>query len=676
MENPLLDHSGLPRFATISPDHVEPALDRVLDDNLKAIDDLLSGGRSFSWESIVEPIEALEHRLGRTWAPVGHLNAVMNNAPLREAYNRCLPKLSRYSTEVGQNESLYRAYEAVASNGEIDDPARRAVVEHALRDFRLSGVALPQDEKARFKEIMEKLSSLQARFEENVLDSTNAWSRHFLKAHELEGLPEGVLDRAAETAASKGLKGWLFTLDFPTFYAIQTHAKNRDLRESVYRAWTTRASDTGPFAGQWDNTDVMVQILALRYEAAALLGFENYAQYSLATKMAGSVEQVLSFLDDLARKSRQAARRELAEVEALAGHPLEAWDIPFYSEKLRQSRFSISEEELRPYFPATKVLDGMFQTARRLFGIEIVPSATESPWHEDVGYYEVRDQEGPRGGFYVDLYARQHKRGGAWMDECIGRAKLDGIDDLPVALLICNFMPPSGKRPALLTHEEVVTLFHEFGHTLHHLLTKVPYPSVAGINGVAWDACELPSQFMENYAWSAEVLPTISGHFETGDPLPEEILQRLLDSRTFQAAMQMVRQVEFALFDFCIHSAPSAPSADDITATLASVRSRVAVVRYPDFNRFPHAFSHIFAGGYAAGYYSYKWAEVLSADAFSAFEEAGVFDHETGRRFLSTILEVGGSVPPEDAFASFRGRDPSPEPLLRQNGILDGNGAP
>jgi oligopeptidase A len=672
MDNPLLDHSDLPRFATITPDHVEPALDRVLDENLKAIDDILSAGPSFSWESLVEPVEALEHRLGRTWAPVGHLNAVMNNASLREAYNRCLPKLSRYTTEVGQNESLYRAYEAVAGDDGVEDPVRRAVLEHALRDFRLSGVALPEEKKARFKKIMERLSSLQARFEENVLDATNAWSRHFLKPDELDGLPEAVMDRAAEAADKKNLKGWLFTLDFPTFYAIQTHAHNRALRESVYRAWTTRASDTGPFAGEWDNTGIMAEILALRHEAAGLLGFDNYAQYSLATKMAGSVDQVLAFLEDLAERCRDVARRELADVDDLAEAPLEAWDIPYYSEKLRESRFSISDEELRPYFPVDKVLQGMFATAQRLFDIDIIQTDATSPWHDEVRYYDVRDGAGLRGGFYVDLYARPHKRGGAWMDECVGRARLGAVDDLPVAFLICNFMPPSGNRPALLTHEEVVTLFHEFGHTLHHLLTRVPYPSLAGINGVAWDACELPSQFMENYAWRAEVLPSISGHYETGEPLPGETLQRLLDSRTFQAAMQMVRQLEFSLFDFRIHSAPEALSTDEIDATLRDVRDMVSVTPYPDFNRFQHAFSHIFAGGYAAGYYSYKWAEVLSADAFSAFEETAVFDGETGRRFLETILEVGGSVPADEAFAAFRGRGPSPEALLRQTGIVDG----
>jgi len=600
---------------------------------------------------------------------VGHLNAVMNNGPLREAYNRCLPKLTRYATEIGQNESLFRAFEAVAEDRDVSDPARRAVLEHALREFRLSGVALPGEQKTRFREVMERLSSLQAHFEENVLDATNAWSRHILKAGDLKGLPEGVLDRAREAAEAKDLKGWLFNLDFPTFHAVQTQAHHRGLREDFYRAWSTRASDEGPDAGRWDNSEVMTEILALRSEAAGLLGFDSFAEYSLARKMAGSVSQVIDFLEDLVAQCRPAAEAELAEVRDLAGHDLEAWDVSYYSEQLREKRFSMSQEDLRPYFPVDKVLEGMFETARRLFGISIRSGEPVGAWHPDVRYYQVDDQEGPRGGFYVDLFARAHKRGGAWMDECIGRAKLDSIDDLPVAMLVCNFMPPSGDRPGLLTHHEVVTLFHEFGHTLHHLLTRVPYPRVAGINGVAWDACELPSQFMENFTWRPEVLPMISGHHVTGEPLPEEMLQRLIESRKFQAARLMIRQLELALFDFRLHSAGKGLSRAEIDQTLAQIRSQVAVIRYPEFTRPGHSFSHIFGGGYAAGYYSYKWAEVLSADAFSAFEDAGIFDQDTGIRFLTSILEVGGSVPAADAFVAFRGRAPSPKPLLRLSGI-------
>ena len=669
MNNPLLDHSGLPHFCQVSPEHIEPAVDALLSENLGAIDRLLEAPGPRAWDPLVDSLEAMEHRLGRTWAPVAHLNAVVNSAGLREAYNRCLPKLSRYNTQVGQNESLYQAFLAVAEADDGADRARSAVLEYALRDFRLSGVALPREQKARFRDIMERLSSLQSRFEENVLDATNAWSRQILDRSALSGLPDDVLERARAAAEAKDLKGWFFSLDFPTFYAVQSHADNRSLREDFYRAWTTRASDTGPFRGRWDNTEIMVEILALRHEAASLLGFNNYAEYSLATKMAESVGQVLEFLEDLAARCRPTAEDELNRLEALAGHPLEAWDIAYFSERLRKQLFSISEEELRPFFPVDRVLKGLFETTTRLFGIEITAAEAPDTWHEDVRYYEIRDSDGPRGGFYVDLYARKHKRGGAWMDDCIGRARLQGVDDLPVAFLVCNFMPPSTGRPALLTHEEVVTLFHEFGHTLHHLLTRVPYPSVAGINGVAWDAVELPSQFMENFAWRPEVLPAISGHYLDGSPLPTETLDRLIESRNFQAAMAMVRQLEFSLFDFRIHASDHGFSTAEMRETLESVRRQVAVIPYPAFNRLPHAFSHIFGGGYAAGYYSYKWAEVLSADAFSAFEEEGVFDENVGRRFLENILEVGGSVPAAEAFVAFRGRQPSPEPLLRLNGI-------
>jgi len=669
MNNPLLDHSGLPSFNRINPELVEPAVEAVLSDNLAMIDRLLAAPGPRAWDPLVDSLESMEHRLGRTWAPVSHLNAVVNSKELREAYNRCLPKLSRYSTRIGQNESLYRAYLELAEADDGTDRARSAVLEHALRDFRLSGVALPEEKKTRFREIMERMSSLQSRFEENVLDATNAWSRQIVDRDALAGLPDDVVERARSAAKAKDLKGWYFSLDFPTYYAVQSHAEKRALREDFYRAWTTRASDTGPFGGRWDNTDTMVEILALRHEAASLLDFTNYAEFSLATKMAESTDQVLEFLGDLAERCRPAAAAELEQLSSFAGHPLEAWDIAYYSEKLRKQRFSISEEELRPYFPVDRVLEGLFDLTTRLFGIEIRQASPPDTWHEEVRYYQIRDGEGPRGGFYVDLYARKHKRGGAWMDDCIGRARLKDIDDLPVAFLVCNFMPPSENRPALLTHEEVVTLFHEFGHTVHHLLTRVPYPSVSGINGVAWDAVELPSQFMENFAWRPEIIPAISGHYEDGRPLPEDTLQRLIDSRNFQAAMAMVRQLELALFDFRIHSAGRGLSAAEIRETLESVRRDVAVVSYPDFNRLPHAFSHIFGGGYAAGYYSYKWAEVLSADAFAAFEEEGIFDDDVGRRFLETILEVGGSIPAAEAFVAFRGRAPSPEPLLRLSGI-------
>ena len=670
MDNPLLDHSTLPRFAAISPEHVEPALDELLAANRRVVEQVTGAGGA-TWDSVVAPLEAMDHRLGRMWAPVGHLNAVVNTPELRAAYNRCLPKLSAYGTELKQNEALFAAFRRVAEGHGSLDPAQRKVLEHALRDFRLAGVALSGEEKARFKGLMEELATLQARFEENLLDATHAWKKHVLEEARLAGLPPGLVDRAREAATAENLEGWLFTLDFPSYHGVLTHAEDRELRREFYEAWVTRASDRGPHAGRWDNTPVMERILTLRHEASTLLGFANYAEYSLATKMAGSPAEVIAFLDELATPSRPAAQRELAEVVELAGRPLEAWDIPFYSERLRRDRFAISDETLRPWFPTERVLAGLFRLTETLFDIEIRQAQPPDSWHRDVGYYEIVDGEGLRGSFYVDLYARSRKRGGAWMDDCVGRARLDDEVHRPVAFLVCNFMPASGKRPPLLTHDEVVTLFHEFGHTLHHLLTRIDYPSVSGINGVAWDAVELPSQFLENFAWEPEVLPMISGHYDTGEPLPQDLLERLLESRQFQTAMQMVRQLEFAMFDFHLHSAPLPPDGQGMESILADVRSRVAVVDYPDFNRFAHGFSHIFGGGYAAGYYSYKWAEVLSADAYEAFADADrVVDPALGQRFLRHVLEVGGSVDAMDAFIAFRGRRPTPEALLRQAGIL------
>ena len=668
MNNPLLELSDLPRFSAIRPEHVEPAVDQVLAENRAALQSLLHGSEA-SWTSVVEPLERMGHRLGRVWAPIGHMNAVVNSEPLRDAYNRCLPKLSDYSTELGQNEDLFRAYRSVSDVDAGLEPAQRKVIEHRLRDFRLSGVALAAPEKARFRALMQDLSTLQAKFEENLLDATNAWSRQITDGGELDGLPSDVKERARSTATAKDLKGWLLELDFPTYHAVLSHARSDALRRDFYQAWTTRASDIGPHAGRWDNTQIMEQILAARHEASSLLGYASFAEYSLATKMAEETGEVLGFLEDLAVRSHPAAERDFAEIETFAGRTLQAWDVPYYAERLRQQRYAISDDALRPYFPVDRVMQGMFALVETLFGIRIAVVAGMETWHDDVSYYEVSDADGPRGGFYVDLYARRRKRGGAWMDDCVGRAQLGGQFDRPVAFLVCNFMPATGERPPLLTHDEVVTLFHEFGHTLHHLLTRVDYPSVSGINGVAWDAVELPSQFMENFAWQADVLPTISGHYQSGEPLPADLLERLLASRNFQSGMQMVRQLEFALFDFRIHAADHTLSTAEIKQTLEEVRDQVAVVPYPETNRFANGFSHIFAGGYAAGYYSYKWAELLSADAFAAFEETGVLNPETGRRFLQAVLEVGGSVDAMDTFVAFRGRRPQPDALLRHAGI-------
>ena len=670
MTNPLLTDSPLPDFPAIEASHVEPAIRQLLEGNRRALAALLTGGAE-GWDGLVAPIERMHHRLARAWSPVGHLNGVMNSDDLRVAYNACLPLLTAYHTELAQNADLCAAYQRVLDrDGASLDAAQRKLLENALRDFRLAGVSLPADRKQRFGQVMERLATVQAKFDENVLDATNAWSRHVADEVELAGLPANTVQRARQTAEAVGQSGWLLSLDAPNYQAVMTHAESDTLRREFYEAWVTRASDQGPHAGQWDNSPLMAEILALRSEAANLVGFSSFAEYSIATKMAHRTDEVLDFLRELARVSRPAAKREFAEVEQFAGRSLEAWDVAFYAERLKRARLDVSEEALRPYFPLPRVLAGLFTVVTRLYGVRIVARPDALVYHEDIRYFDIVDRDGtPRGGFFLDLYARPKKRGGAWMDECVGRIRMADASALPVAYLVCNFSPPVSSQPSLLTHQEVLTLFHEFGHGLHHMLTRVDYPSVAGINGVPWDAVELPSQFMENFAWRDEVLPLISAHVETGEPLPAEMLRKLQGTRTFQAGMHTARQLEFALFDFRLHAeyVPHAPPR--IAETLAQVRDEVAVVRPPAFNRFPNSFQHVFSGGYAAGYYSYKWAEVLSADAFGAFEEHGVFDLATARRFLKSILERGGSRDAMEAFVEFRGRKPQIEPLLRQLGL-------
>jgi oligopeptidase A len=565
---------------------------------------------------------------------------------------------------------LQRAYAAVRERlADQADPAQLSVVEHALRDFRLAGVDLPENDKARFKAIMQQLAATQAAFEHNVQDSQDAWSLPVVEESELEGLSAQVVARAAAEARKRDRQGWLLTLDYPTYDAVMRHADNRKLREAMYRAWVTRASDECDNSA-WDNSDNIETILTARFEAARLVGFDNYAEYSLATKMAGSTTEVVEFLRELADHSRAAAQQELAHVTEFAGFSLEPWDAPYWLEKYKQKKHSVSNEELRQYFPVAKVMNGLFELAERLYGIRLSAQEDVASWHEDVRYFSVQDTAGALiGGFYVDLFARSGKRSGAWIDECIVRKNLNGKATLPVGYLVCNFPPADPHHPSLLTHEDVVTLFHEFGHMLHHLLTRIDYPSIAGINGVPWDAVELPSQFMENFAWNLEVLQRCSQHVATGEPLPPELFERLEDSRHTGAALAMLRQLEFALFDFRLH-AEYAPAKNGLAMQiLAEVRDEVALIKSPDYNRLPHSFSHIFAGGYAAGYYSYKWAEVLAADAFEAFEEAGIFDAETARRFRHEILEVGGSRDIMQAFVAFRGRRPEIDALLRQSGI-------
>ncbi len=661
--------ADLPAFSAIKPTEVEGTLKALLDANRADLDRLLAAN-SASWDTLIVPLEEMQHRLSRTWSPVGHMNSVVNSDELRAAYNACLPLLTAWNTDLGQNERLYQAYETVLKNeGARLTAGQRKLVENALRDFRLAGVALPAEKKQRYKALVEQLATLQSKFDENVLDATNAWSRHITDAAELEGLPAPIVERARAAAQAKELEGWLFSLDAPNYQAVLMHGANEPLRREFYHGWVTRASEEDGNGGRWDNSALMDQILGVRNEVANLVGFPNYAEYSLATKMASSVGEVRAFLEQLAAKSRPVAQQEFAELAKFAGRELDAWDVAFYSEKLKRERFDLSEEALRPYFPLPRVLAGMFAVAEKLYGVKITERVGVDIYHPDVQFYDILNADGShRGSFFVDLYARSKKRGGAWMDECVGRKQLGGATALPVAYLVCNFMPPAGSRPSLLTHSEVVTMFHEFGHGLHHMLTRVDYPSIAGINGVAWDAVELPSQFMENFAWRAEVIPLISAHVETSAPLPEAELQRLLGTRTFQAGMQTVRQLEFALFDLRIHS-EFGPGASNIMPTLSEVRSQVSVVKPPAFNRFPHSFQHIFSGGYAAGYYSYKWAEVLAADAFSAFEEGGIFNSEVSGRFLASILEQGGSRDAMEAFVEFRGRKPRIEPLLKQLGL-------
>jgi oligopeptidase A len=660
----------LPAFSSIRIANVEPVLRELLDAHRAQLAALLLQPDP-SWDSLVMPLEEMHHRLARTWSPVGHMNGVVNSDELRAAYNACLPLLTAWHTELAQNERLYRAYETILANeGPRLSAGQRKLLQNALRDFRLAGVALPAQQKSEFKALVEQLATLQSKFDENVLDATNAWSRHVTQESEIAGLPQPIIDRARAAAQTRQLEGWFFTLDAPNYQAVMMHAENEALRREFYQGWVTRASDQGATDGRWDNTQLLAQILDLRHQVAQLVGYPNYAEYSLATKMASSVEEVRSFLEQLAGQSRPVAVREYDDLTQFAGRKLNAWDVAFFAERLKRERLQLSEEELRPYFPLPRVLAGMFAVAEKLYGVRIAERSSVDVYHPDARFFDILNADGSqRGGFFVDLYARPKKRGGAWMDECVGRKQLANTASLPVAYLVCNFMPPVGTHPSLLTHAEVVTMFHEFGHGLHHMLTRVDYPSIAGINGVAWDAVELPSQFMENFAWRAEVLPLISGHVETNEPLPQIELQRLLATRTFQAGMQTVRQLEFALFDLRIHSENAPQSSDEVMRTLADVRAQVAVVQPPAFNRFPHSFQHIFSGGYAAGYYSYKWAEVLAADAFSAFEEQGIFNADVARRFLASILEQGGSRDAMEAFVEFRGRRPQIEPLLKQLGL-------
>lgn len=668
--NPLLDTSTLPRFGDIEPDHALPAIQQLIAAHRQKLYDLLDAGETPDFDDLIPPLEEIGHELDRVWSPVRHLHSVMGDSGWREAYNACLSAVTEHYTELSQNTELQKAFEAIGRQMTDDEPAeRRKIIEHALRDFRLAGVALPDDDKAQFRAIRQKLAKAQSRFQENVQDSTDAWHLATEDRDRLSGLPEQIVERARVDASAAGEQGFRLSLDFPTYQAVMTHADDRELRHEFYRAWSTRASDQSTDA-EWDNAETVEEIMALRYELANLVGFDHYAEFSLATKMAGSTDEVIEFLTELAGQTRDAAMRELDELHGLAGEPIQAWDLSYYLEQLKKRRYSVSDELLRQYFPASKVVEGMFHLAERLYQVNVTRIDDVETWHESVGYYEVRDAGGePIGGFYTDLHARSGKRAGAWIDECIVRKNISGSPVLPVGYLVCNFSPPDRHGVSLLAHSDVVTLFHEFGHMLHHLLTRVDFPSIAGINGVPWDAVELPSQFMEHFAWSREVLNEASSHVETGEPLPAELFDNLSASRYCGAALAMLRQLEFALYDFRLHAEYRPETGARTLDVLEQVRNSVSVVPHPDFNRFPMSFSHIFAGGYAAGYYSYKWAEVLAADAFSAFEETGIFDTDTAARFRREILEVGGSRDIMRAFIAFRGRKPTLDALLKHSGI-------
>ncbi|MET1218817.1 MAG: oligopeptidase A [Glaciecola sp.] len=669
-----IQNDNTPYFSAIKAEDIQPTIEKAIADCKATVEAVVAAG-DYSYAGLCERLDEVDTHLSNLWSPVSHMNSVLSTDAWREAHDACLPLLSEYGTWLGQHEGLFALYQQLKASAEFASlsTAQQKMINNTLRDFTLSGIALDADKKAQYARIQARKSELSSTFSNRVLDATMAFSKHITDEKLLAGLPDSAKAAAAQTAQQKDLSGWVFTLDIPSYLPIMMYADNRALREEMYTAYVTRASELGPNAGEFDNTDIIQETLALRKELAQLLGFDNYAERSLATKMAETPEQVLQFLHDLADKSKPQAQADIAELTAFADEnygvsDLQAWDLAYYSEKLKQDKYAISDETLRPYFPETQVIPGLFKVVEKLYGLDIRQRQDIDVYHPDVKYYEIFDHTGAlRGSFYLDLYAREKKRGGAWMDECrVRRVTSTGDLQYPIAYLTCNFTAPVDGNPACFTHDEVVTLFHEFGHGIHHMLTKVDVAGVSGINGVAWDAVELPSQFLENWCWQPEALSFISGHVETGEPLPQDLLDKMLAAKNFQSAMQMLRQIEFSLFDFELHMAE--PDVD-VQAFIDDIRQKTAVVLPPEFNRFQNSFGHIFAGGYAAGYYSYKWAEVLSADAFSAFEQNGIFDRTTGNKFLTEILEQGGSREPMQCFVAFQGREPSVDALLRHSGI-------
>ncbi len=697
--NPLLDFSALPRFPEIQPEHVSPAVDELLQHNREVVEHLLADTFAPTWENFVHPLDDANEKMSRAWGQVSHLNAVMNSTELRDVYNENLPKITAYYAELGQNLALFAKYKAIYSSKEYEglSPARKKILEHALRDFRLSGAELPEDKKARFLKIQEEMSALCSRFSDNLLDAVNDYHLLITDKTELIGIPEDDLQAAAETAdkminelddrpqterevADAAAKnGWMFTLKAPSYMPVLQYAENRELREILYVAYSQRASEFGK--AEFDNTPLITQILKLRTEEAMLLGYQNYAELSLTSKMANTADQILKFLRELAQHARPLAEKDLAELRTFAQAELEmdnlqSWDISYVSEKLRQQRYAFSEQDVKQYFPEDAVIAGMFNVVQKIYGLSV--RASHAPvWHEAVRFFDVVDaDEKLIGQFYMDLYARNSKRGGAWMDDAITRRRITpsmhvtAAIQTPVAYLNCNFAPPVAGKPALFTHDDVITLFHEFGHGLHHLLTEVEDMGVSGISGVEWDAVELPSQFMENFCWEWEVLSNMTRHVDSGEKLPRELFDKMLAAKNFQIGMQTLRQIEFSIFDMRLHSDFDAYGNNSVLSLIAEVRKEVAVLIPPAYNRFANSFSHIFDGGYAAGYYSYKWAEVLSADAYSLFEEHGVLNAEIGARFRKEVLAVGGSRDAMKSFIAFRGREPSIDALLRHNGLV------
>jgi len=673
VSNPLLYLAGLPKFNEVKPEHVSPAIDSLLTEGRALVESLATSSEAPTWENFALKLEDHSEKISRAWSQVGHMNAVVNSPELREAYNENLAKLTDYSSDMSQDERLYAKYKAIQASANFAKltPTQQKIINNEVRDFKLGGAELPETQKARFKAVSEELSKLGSKFEENIMDNTNDFAHYVEDVADLAGLPADAIEAALEAAKAEGKAGYKFSLHFPSYLPVLQYCDNRSLRETLYRAYATRASEFSK--PEWDNTKLISDILKLKKEEAQTLGFNNYAELSLATKMADSPKQVTEFLDTLAKRAKPYAERDMQELAAYAKklgiEDMQSWDVGYVSEKLREDKYAFSDQEVKQYFPESKVLEGLFKVTETIFGVQV--KKAEAPlWHEDAAFYQINDSNGkPIAYFYLDLYARNNKRGGAWMDEAITRRKKSGVVELPVAFLTCNFSAPVGGKPALFTHDEVNTMFHEFGHGLHHMLTQVDEYGVSGIKGVEWDAVELPSQFMENFCWEWEVLRHMTAHVDTGAQLPRELFDKMVAAKNFQAGMQTVRQIEFSLFDMRLHGDFDPNGTQTALDLIEQVRDEVAVVRPPKWNRFPNSFSHIFAGGYAAGYYSYKWAEVLSADAYSLFEELGVLSAQAGSRFKDEVLAKGGSRPAMESFVEFRGREPSMDALLRHNGM-------